>query len=112
MFDRFLDDKHVQWARAVKKRDKYCCFICQRIDHLEAHHIYSYDIHIDKRYNLSNGVCLDRDCHTRFHDIYGRGNNTRAQFEEYLVFLKMLNKKATEIYKEEQQDGYIERRDP
>ncbi len=51
---------------------------------LVAHHIESYNSNKDLRTTLENGITLCVDCHDKFHHIYGRGNNTREQFDEFM----------------------------
>lgn len=38
----------------------------------------------DKRFNVDNGACLCANCHTEFHDKYGRGDNTQHQYDDWL----------------------------
>lgn len=38
----------------------------------------------EKHYKYGLGICLTREVHYLFHDIYGRGNNTIEQFLEFV----------------------------
>ena len=76
-----------QWRKEVYERDNYtckCCGIEGNGSNLNAHHIYSYDIHEDLRTNVYNGIVVCEDCHKEFHSIYGKGHNTWQQFREFL----------------------------
>ena len=50
------------------------------------HHLDGYDNFKDKRYDETNGITLCHNCHYNFHSIYGRGNNTKEQFEEWIGY--------------------------
>lgn len=81
-----------QWRKEVYEHDNHtckCCGIEGNGSNLNAHHIYSYDIHEDLRTNVYNGITLCEDCHKEFHSIYGKGHNTWQQFREY-IFNKYL----------------------
>jgi hypothetical protein len=87
--DRFKDRKYPEydkWRLEVYKRDYYTCQCCgDKSGHnLNAHHLDGHDWAIDKRTDVDNGITLCEDCHKDFHNIYGYGNNTREQFEEYM----------------------------
>lgn len=75
-----------QWRLAVYSRDDYTCQSCG--DHtsgkLVAHHLDSWDIHQDKRFDVSNGITLCRKCHNGFHHKCGYGQNTVSQFYEWI----------------------------
>ena len=78
--------EYYEWRRSVFKRDNYVCQKCGgRGRRLNSHHIESYDINEELRTVLENGVTLCRDCHKKFHLIYGNGNNTREQFNEFML---------------------------
>lgn len=80
------------WRLGVFGRDKYTCQCCgkNKCD-LNAHHLDGYNWCIEKRFEVSNGISLCISCHLLFHKIYGKGNNTREQFEEF---------KENEMYRE------------
>jgi hypothetical protein len=98
MFDRNQDRKYVKWAKQVKARDNFTCQICFKENvYLNSHHLNSWDIFIDERYVLENGITLCKLDHDLFHSIFGKGNNTRQQFQEYqetITLLKTIAKKA------------------
>lgn len=77
--------KNHKWRIKVFNRDNYTCQICSdtRKKNLVVHHIYAYNKYKKLRYTTSNGVVLCKSCHIKFHKIYGRGNNTKKQFNKF-----------------------------
>lgn len=75
-----------EWKLGVLQRDNYICFKCKEKcnSNAVAHHIDGYNWCKDRRYDITNGVCLCDKCHDEFHAIYGYGNNTKEQFEEWI----------------------------
>ena len=75
-----------KWFRLVFKRDKFTCKCCGKHGvTLNAHHLDGYDNFKEKRYDINNGITLCEDCHKEFHHIYGYGNNTKQQFEKFIL---------------------------
>lgn len=73
-----------EWRLRVFKRDNYKCFICNSNKEIQAHHLDGFNWCKEKRYDVTNGVCLCQKHHLNFHSIYGKGNNTKEQFEEFI----------------------------
>lgn len=93
MFDRFQDKRFVLWSKKVKERDNWICGVCNRYGvPMNSHHINAWDAFIEERYDLNNGVCLCERCHNRLHLVYGKGGNTRAQFNEFKEMMRLINK--------------------
>lgn len=67
-----------KFSRAVLKRDGYICQECgtqkTKVNPLEAHHIKTFARNPDKRFDISNGITLCRNCHIKT-DTYGGKNN-------------------------------------
>ena len=93
-FDRKDDIFCVKWAKEVKIRDYFTCQVCGRRGvELNAHHIRSWDVHVEERYDMDNGITLCADnCHAGFHKIYGHGHNDEIQFNEFKKIMFIFNK--------------------
>lgn len=78
--------EYLDFIKRVMERDKYVCQCCGK--HLnrdaEVHHLDGYNWCIEKRTDETNGITLCETCHLNFHITYGRGNNTKKQFEEWI----------------------------
>ena len=73
-----------EWRKQVFERDNYTCQHCGKETHNNrAHHKDGYNWCIDRRHDVDNGVTLCKECHDEFHHIYGYGNNTEQQFNEW-----------------------------
>ena len=80
---RYRNGNMQRWSQAVKKRDNHTCYVCSSKESIIAHHLDSLSNNTSKMYDINNGVCLCDKCHKEFHSIYGYGNNTKEQFEDF-----------------------------
>ena len=77
-------ENQIHWSRTVFEKEDFTCQLCgQRGGKLNAHHLNAWNAFPEQRFDLDNGVTLCVDCHKEFHKMYGRGDNTREQFDEY-----------------------------
>jgi hypothetical protein len=60
-----------KWRKAVLKRDRKRCRVCQAAKKLEAHHIHPFTTHPEIRWEVSNGIVLCHACHVkvRYHEM-------------------------------------------
>ena len=85
--ERRIDPEYTEFTRKVLQRDNYTCKCCNKQgSNLEVHHINGFNWDKEGRLDFSNVVTLCKACHNNFHDKYGRGNNTKQQFEEWLGY--------------------------
>ena len=82
--NRIRTNEYIDFVKKVLKRDSYECQCCHKSDDLEVHHLDGYNWCIEKRTDDTNGITLCKNCHTNFHIKYGRGNNTKEQYEEWI----------------------------
>lgn len=80
-------DGYTDFIKNVLERDKYTCLRCNCTgSNLNVHHLNGYDWFVDGRLDTKNAVTLCDKCHKNFHLLYGKGNNTKEQFEEWMGF--------------------------
>lgn len=72
------------FVKRVMSRDNYTCKVCGSKMKIKVHHLNSYNWCVSGRTDDNNGVTLCDICHNSFHSIYGRGNNTKDQFEDWI----------------------------
>ncbi|MCK4686591.1 MAG: hypothetical protein KAT66_00515 [Candidatus Lokiarchaeota archaeon] len=74
------------WREKVLKRDK---FTCQKTKIeggiLCSHHIKNFAQYPKLRFKVSNGITLCKKMHDKFHNTYGRRNNTKEQLDKFLI---------------------------
>lgn len=72
------------WYRKVLEKFKFTCVITgEKGVELSAHHLNSYADFPEERYLISNGVCLKKELHIKFHKIYGYKGSTIQDFKEF-----------------------------
>lgn len=81
--------EYKDFIKSVMARDNYTCVITGKTGEeteLEVHHLDGYDWCIEGRTNVANAITIAKDLHKSFHAKYGRGGNTRKQFEEWIGY--------------------------
>ena len=72
------------FTKQVFERDNYTCQISGKNGGiLNAHHLNGYNWDKEHRLDINNAITLSEEIHKLFHKIYGYGNNTKEQFEEF-----------------------------
>ena len=79
------------WHDFVLKLDNYTCQCCGnksgngRTVKLHVHHIYNFADNKELIYDNNNGICLCKECHNKFHSIYGYRNTTKSQLDDFIL---------------------------
>lgn len=83
----FLGNAINKWRHLVYERDNYTCQCCgdNKGGNLVVHHLDGYHWCKEKRIDVDNGVTLCKSCHKDFHRLYSKRNNTRAQYNEFIM---------------------------
>ena len=80
---RFYQE-YTEFVKKVMQRDNYTCKCCGKHGgDLVVHHLDGYNWCVERRTDETNGITLCEACHKNFHSVYGYGNNTKEQFEEW-----------------------------
>jgi len=74
---------YYEFIRKVQQRDSFKCVICGSKKNIHVHHLNGFSWDKKNQINPENAVCLCEKCHDKFHEIYGKDNNTKEQFEEF-----------------------------
>jgi 5-methylcytosine-specific restriction endonuclease McrA len=73
------------WRWGVLAKSCWSCDGCGATGvKFNAHHIVSFSRNKRLRLSINNGSCLCIPCHNEFHKTYGKQNNTREQFAEFI----------------------------
>lgn len=80
---------YIQYRKDVLKKDCNKCIICGSSKDPEVHHIYSFALYPNHRFDIDTGICLCKDHHNvtapgSFHSVYGMKNNTPEQLQDYV----------------------------
>jgi DNA-binding MurR/RpiR family transcriptional regulator len=51
---------------------------------MEVHHIFNFSQYPELRFDISNGITLQKDEHRKFHRIYGNRDNDLNQLLEFI----------------------------
>lgn len=82
---RRLDHRNLIWRLAVYSKDNFVCPICGDYikGNLVAHHKDSWRSNPEKRYDVENGITCCKTHHREFHYLFGYGNNTEGQWDQF-----------------------------
>jgi hypothetical protein len=97
--------EYKQWEQKVYERDQHCRFpycLEKRKNQLVAHHKDGFNWALDRRFDVDNGVILCKYHHNHgpnsFHSKYGNGDNTEAQFAEWIDSNIIVNSIKRDLY--------------
>jgi len=77
----------VDFNKQIAKDREYLCYFTaiNEWGNITVHHINSRDKYPNQVYDFNNLICLRKDIHKLFHQMYGYGNNNVDQFYEFLT---------------------------
>lgn len=77
------DDK--KFRALVHVRDNFKCCVCNDDLNIVVHHLESWSNNYELRFEVDNGVTLCDKHHNAFHKHYGNRNNTKQQYQEWII---------------------------
>ena len=77
-------DKSYVETMSQKAKLNPVCEITGKSGDLVIHHLDSFNLYPEKGADLDNLIRIKKEIHDEFHKIYGRGNNTREQWFEFV----------------------------
>lgn len=80
---------YLEWRKKVYEKFNFTCALCgsTKSHNFNAHHLNSWNKFRDERYDVENGILLCKVCHKKYHGDCGYGDNTKEQFEEWMINL-------------------------
>ena len=95
---RFLLPNYKNFIKSCFVRDNWTCQITGTPSHgdVVVHHINGYNWDVKNRTNINNGITLNENIHKEFHKIYGKGDNTKEQFIDFVQNLYKQNRISLE----------------
>lgn len=90
---RYRNPNYKMFVSNCFERDNYSCRISGKKSSgdIVVHHLNGFNWDETNRTNTINGVTLCEEIHKKFHSIYGKGNNTKEQFLEFIDKLSKEN---------------------
>ena len=90
--------EYTEFINDVLKRDDFTCQLTLNSGNVVVHHLDGYNWCVETSTDVNNGITLSEDMHKEFHNRYGRGNNTKQQFVEFVNDLYRENKITCSAY--------------
>ena len=83
---RYRNPQYREFRDSCFARDNYTCRITGKVStgDIVVHHLNGFNWDIKNRANTDNGITLNKIIHKEFHRLYGKGNNTKEQFLEFI----------------------------
>lgn len=79
----FIKDYAV-WRYFVLANNNFRCECCGSQNDLQVHHNRSFKEHLELATDFFNGTALCKDCHSKFHTLYGYNNISGTEVYEFI----------------------------
>jgi len=77
--------EYIIWRRAIFRRDSWTCQKCGvRGGKINCHHIFNFSDFPNLRTSIQNGTTLCKNCHRKFHKLFGTKNSTKYKLQKFL----------------------------
>jgi hypothetical protein len=79
--------KYRLWRILCKRRDGWKCTVTGLTEDLEVHHINSGSFFPNERYDIDNGITLNKNVHAEFHIAFMKGYRKKCTKKDWNKFL-------------------------
>ena len=73
------------WRKVIFEKYNFTCQKCkQHGGYLVAHHINNFSEFSELRVAIDNGIVLCKECHKKYHSMFGTKHNTKEQLDIFI----------------------------